>query len=44
VRIGKASGAGDFSHGFAAAGAVTALLSFAGAIAALWPPRAAPSA
>jgi len=39
---GRASAAG-FSRGFAAAVAVTALLSFAGAIAAVWLPRRAAS-
>jgi hypothetical protein len=39
--VGSRADAADFSRGFAAAAAVTALLSFAGAIAALWLPRAA---
>ncbi|HEY1545219.1 MAG TPA: MFS transporter [Xanthobacteraceae bacterium] len=37
--LGSRANAADFSHGFAAAGAVMALLSFAGAIAAMWLPR-----
>jgi EmrB/QacA subfamily drug resistance transporter len=40
--LGSRANAADFSRGFAAAGAVTALLSFAGAIAAVWLPRGAP--
>ena len=38
---GSRASAADFSHGFAAAAAITALLSFAGAGTALWLPRAA---
>lgn len=39
--FGSRASAADFSRGFAAAGGVTALLSFAGAIAAVWLRRAA---
>jgi hypothetical protein len=42
--VGSRASAADFSRGFAAAGTVTALLSFAGAISAFWLPRAARSA
>jgi predicted MFS family arabinose efflux permease len=40
--LGSRASAADFSRGFAAASGVTALLSFAGAIAAAWLPRGAP--
>jgi EmrB/QacA subfamily drug resistance transporter len=40
--LGSRASAADFSRGFAAAGAVTALLSFAGAIVAMWLPRGGP--
>jgi hypothetical protein len=36
--LGSRASAADFSHGFAAAVGVTSLLSFAGAIAAIWLP------
>jgi hypothetical protein len=40
--LGSRANADDFSRGFAAASAVASVLSFAGAIIALWlPPRRA---